>query len=55
MVNHKNLYFFRDPEPSQKRIRDPKPSQKRNCLSCERLLLSEHIGNRLCPRCENKS
>ena len=45
MVNHKNLYMSRDPETSQ----------KRNCLRCEKLFLSEHIGNRLCPRCEKRS
>ena len=45
MGNHKNLYLSIDPETSQ----------KRNCLRCEKLFLSEHIGNRLCPKCEKRS
>ena len=45
MENRKNLYLSRDPETLQ----------KRNCLRCEKLFLSEHIGNRLCPRCEKRS
>ena len=45
MGNHKNLYLSSDPETSK----------KRKCLRCEKLFLSEHIGNRLCPKCEKRS
>ena len=45
MKNHKNLYLSSDSETLQ----------KRNCLRCEKLFLSEHIWNRLCPKCKNKS
>ena len=45
MENHKNIYLSKDTENLQ----------KRNCLRCEKLFLSEHIGNRLCPKCEKRS
>ena len=45
MENHKNIYLSKDSETSQ----------KRNCLRCEKPFLSEHIGNRLCPKCKKRS